>query len=137
MKENTGKNSKKLRNNFSIDKLELLVTIVPRKKGDFYIDFIQSFECNMQFSCLGEGTASNELLNMLGLLSKEKTVIFSLVQSEKIPIILSSIENKFNTIKDGKGIAYTIPLSSIIGLQVFKFLYNKRSELLKGDSYAI
>ena len=33
---------------------------------------------------------------------------------------------KFNTIKDGKGIAFTIPLTSVIGTLIYGFLSNNR-----------
>ena len=37
------------------------------------------------------------------------------------------LEEKFKTIKGGKGIAYTIPLSSLIGKLIFGFLSNNRT----------
>ena len=106
------------------NKLELLVTIVNRNKADFYMDLIQSFEVNMQLAVLGEGTAKAELLEYLGLASSEKMVIFSVIREEKAKEALDTIEEKFNTIKNGKGIAYTVPLSSVIGKMLFGFLAN-------------
>lgn len=104
--------------------LELLVTIVNRNKADFYMDLIQSFEVNMQLAVLGEGTANAELLQYLGLASSEKTVIFSVIRAELASAALDTIEEKFHTIKNGKGIAYTVPLSSVIGKMLFGFLAN-------------
>ena len=104
--------------------LELLVTIVNRNKADFYMDLIQSFEVNMQLAVLGEGTANAEILQYLGLASSEKTVIFSVIRKELASAALDTIEEKFNTIKNGKGIAYTVPLSSVIGKMLFGFLAN-------------
>lgn len=109
------------------NRLELLVTIVSRKKAEYYVDLIQSFDVNMQVMALASGTANAEMLSLLGLTENEKTVIFSVIQSEKLPDALSALEEKFKAIRGGKGIAYTIPFTSVIGTLIFGFLSNNRS----------
>lgn len=120
----TGDATKARERNVVSSSLELLVTIVNRNKADFYMDLIQSFEVNMQLAVLGEGTANAEILQYLGLASSEKSVIFSVIRKELASAALDTIEEKFNTIKNGKGIAYTVPLSSVIGKMLFGFLAN-------------
>lgn len=109
------------------DRLDLMITIVNRKKADFYMDLIQSFDVNMQLVAMGQGTADAEMLSLLGLADSDKAVIFSVIGSEKAGKALQSIEKRFATIKDGKGIAFTVPLSSLIGVSVYGFLSNNRS----------
>ena len=108
-------------------KLKLLVTVVNRAKGEFYLDLLQSFDVNMQLSLAASGTANTEMLNMLGLSNSEKTVIFSVIREEMIKPALAMLEDKFRTIKNGKGIAYTVPMSSVIGVAIYQFLCNKES----------
>ena len=105
-------------------KLKLLITVVNRAKGEFYIDLLQSFEVNMQLSMAANGTANTEMLNMLGLTDTEKTVIFSVIREDRVKVALSALEEKFRTIKNGKGIAYTVPLTSVIGVAIYQFLCN-------------
>ena len=50
-----------------------------------------------------------------------------MIQQEKIPKAVRMLEEKFKTIKGGNGIAYTIPLSSLIGKLIFGFLSNNRT----------
>ena len=114
------------KHNVTQNKLELLITIVNRNKADFYVDLIQSFEVNMQIVALGQGTADAAMLDFLGLAGSEKAVIFSVIREDKIPKALRLIEEKFNTIKGGKGIAWTVSLSSVIGVSIFGFLSNNR-----------
>ena len=109
------------------EKLELLVTIVNRPKAEYYTDLIQSFDVNMQMTVLSHGTADAKMLDLLGLSNNEKSVIFSIIQEKKVPDALALIEEKFNTIKDGKGIAFTVPLSSVIGTLIYRFLSNNRT----------
>ena len=108
------------------DRLELMITIVNRRKADFFLDLIQSFDVNMQLSALGTGTADAEMLNLLGLADSDKTVIFSVIGEARAPEALRTLEEKFRTIKDGQGIAFTVPFSSVIGVSVYAFLSNNR-----------
>ena len=109
------------------EKLELLVTVVGRNKAEYYVDVIQSFDVNLQVSVLSRGTANAKMMELLGLTDTEKTVIFSIIQEKKIPKAVEVLDNKFNTIKGGKGIAFTIPLSSVIGTLIYGFLSNNRT----------
>ena len=109
------------------EKLELLVTVVGRNKAEYYTDLIQSFDVNLQVAVLSRGTANAKMMELLGLTDTEKTVIFSVIQEKKIPKAVDTLENKFNTIKGGKGIAFTIPLSSVIGTLIYGFLSNNRT----------
>ncbi|MBQ7010741.1 MAG: hypothetical protein IJN63_03455 [Clostridia bacterium] len=108
------------------NKLEILITIVNRTKAEFFVDLIQSFDVNMQFIALGEGTADAKMLNLLGLASSEKAVIFSIIRSDNAAKALAKIEKTFRSVKNAKGIAYTVPMSSLIGVSVFGFLSNNR-----------
>ncbi len=105
-------------------KLKLLVTVVNREKTEFYIDFIQSFEVNFQTSISARGTASQETLRLLGFADSDKTVIFSIIREDMCDRALLALEQKFKTIKNGKGIAYTIPMTGTIGVAIYRFLSN-------------
>ena len=104
--------------------LKILVTIVPRPKADFFVSALEEFDVNMQTVCYGSGTAPTEILSYLGMNTTEKVVIFSVVKEEKVKEILTAYEDKYFKIRNAKGIAFTIPVSSIIGVTIYKFLAN-------------
>ena len=105
-------------------KLMLLFTIVNRSKADFYMDLLQGFEVNMQMAMSAQGTASTSTLQLLGLASSEKTVIVSVIKRERAAEALAAIEEKFKTVRGGKGIACTVPMTSAIGVAIYQFLSN-------------
>ena len=47
-----------------------------------------------------------------------------IIKEEKAQAILSALEEKFSTIKNGKGIAYTVPMTGTIGVAIYQFLAN-------------
>ncbi len=105
-------------------RLKILVTIVERSKADFYLDMLEGYEVNLQSVIFGKGTAPTEMLQYLGLSQAAKAVIFSVVQEEKIKKILADYEDKYFKTKNGKGIAFTLPITSVIGVMVYQFLSN-------------
>ena len=105
--------------------LKILVSIVERSKAAFYLDVLEGYDVNFQTIMYGKGTAPTEISHYLGLLDDSKAVIFSIVAEDRINEILQAYEEKYFKIKHGKGIAFTIPISSIIGVMIYQFLTNK------------
>lgn len=122
------------RSRVTMNRLKILVTIVNRAKADFYMDHIQSFGVNMQMVVFGKGTAPREIATAMGLADSDRAVIFSIIGEDKLRSALDSIEEKFNTIVGGKGIAYTIPMASIIGKSIFNFLSDNRDAVRRNEA---
>ena len=112
--------------NVAPKKLKLLITVVNKNKAEFYMDYLQEYEVNMQMSMRARGTADSDLLHYLGLEDSEKRVLFSLIREDMAPAAMKGLEEKFATVRDGKGIAYTVPLSSVAGAAIYQFLTNSR-----------
>lgn len=111
----------------NIKKLKLLVTIVNRSKALYFSDLLEQFEINMQMVVYGHGTANSEMLSYLGLAESDKAVIISCIREDNIKKASEVLAEKFEKIKDGKGVAFTIPLKSIIGVSIYQFLSNNRT----------
>lgn len=121
------------RSKVTVNKLEVLITVVSRSKADFFMDHIQSFGVNMQMVVFGQGTAPREIASAMGLADSDRAVIFSVIGEENLRAALESLDEKFNTIPGGKGIAYTIPMSSIIGKSIFNFLSDNRDAVRRDE----
>jgi len=112
-------------NDSAIKKLKLLITVVDRPKGEFYLDVISQFDVNSQLVVGGLGTANSDLIELLGL-NIHKAVILSFAREDQVGPIMDCLEEKFATIKKGKGISFAVPLSSVIGVNVYQYLSNNR-----------
>ena len=109
----------------AIKKLKLLVTVVDRPKGEFYLDVISQFDVNCQLVMGGLGTATSDIVDLLGL-EPHKAVILSVVREDMVETVMNTLEDKFETIRNGKGISFAVPLSSVIGVNLYQFLSNNR-----------
>ena len=109
----------------AIKKLKLLFTIVDRPKGEFYLDVLSQFDVNCQMVLGGLGTANTELVELLGL-EPHKAVILSVLREDMVDAAMNCLEEKFATIRNGKGISFAVPLSSVIGVNLYQFLSDNR-----------
>ena len=112
-------------NGSDIRKLKLLFTVVDREKAEFYLDVLSQFDANFQLMVPGMGTANSELVSLLGL-NMHKAVLFSIIREDLVDSVMNCLEDKFETIKNGKGISFAVPLSSVIGVNMYRFLSNNR-----------
>ena len=109
-----------------LKKLKLLVTVVNRKKTEFYLDYLTGFEINFQTAVAAQGTASSDMMYLLGLVESDKSVIFSILREDRAEEAMQGLEEKFQNLRGGKGIAFTVPLTGVIGVAIYRFLSNNR-----------
>ncbi len=113
--------------------LYMMTTIVDRKIASSYAKLYQENQLNVMFLSLGYGTVSNETMDMLGLESKEKTVVTAVIEEEKWLTVKKQLEKVLRIDAPGGGVAFTVPLSSIGGRKALQFLiendkYEKKEE---------
>ena len=108
------------------DKLSVLFTIVNRGKGDFYVDVIEGFGINLHVKVFGRGTAPSHVAELLGIGVQNKDVVISIVPENSVHKIIDNLNVKFSTVKKGNGIAFAVPMKSIIGVYVYNFLADNR-----------
>lgn len=109
-----------------MSKLYLMTTIVDRKAGKKYQELYKKNEQHVMFTSLGQGTASGEILDYLGLEGAEKMVLFSVHEEAEWFFIKKQLQHKMKIDAPGGGIAFIIPLSSIGGKKVLQFLMERK-----------
>ena len=114
-------------NGSAIKKLKLVFTVVDRSKAEFYLDVLSQFGVNCQMVVGGMGTANSEIIDILGL-NIHKAVIVSVVREDQTPAVMNCLEEKFESIKNGKGISFAVPMSSVMGVSLYQFLSNYRQD---------
>ncbi len=122
-----------------MSELYLMTTIVDRKVGKKYQELYKQNEQHVMFASLGQGTASSEVLDYLGLEDAEKIVLFSVHDESDWIFIKKQLQQKLKIDAPGGGIAFTIPLSSVGGKKVLQFLlegkeYQKEEETTLKDT---
>ena len=120
------------RSSISPHRLMLLVTIVDKGKGTFFSEYLKTFDANLQICVVGTGTARGDLVEFLGLKDSRRSIIFSVVREERLDAIMEALQERFVTVNRSRGVAFTVPLTSVIGKLSYGFLSNER-RLAKWD----
>ena len=105
----------------------LLCLIINEENEKQNIKILNKYKANFKTIIHGIGTASNSILEYFGLNEIHKTLILSILPSSNSKHILNELNNKTKIDEPGKGIAFTIPVSSSIKY-IKDFYENKEME---------
>lgn len=97
-------------------KVKLLVGIINREDELNFTDIVNECATAVHFSGLGLGTAHSSYMNYFGFNEIEKRITLSLIPDSLEHEVLSAIGHGLKLYLVGRGIAFTIPLSSISNL---------------------
>ncbi|MDR1047161.1 MAG: hypothetical protein LBL64_05255 [Treponema sp.] len=111
--------------------LRFVIFIVDWGKEKVVSDVCVEEKVRFHFICKGRGTASSDILDLLGVGTGEKAVVLCLEQDILIPILLKEVRRKLGFHSPGAGIAFTVPLSAINNpiLGVFKVSILKNEKI--------
>jgi hypothetical protein len=102
--------------------LKLIIFIIDWNKVHLLSQVFDEEQVRFHFISKGQGTASSEILDLLGIGASAKAVVICLEQEILAPVLLKEVRQKVGRHSPGAGIAFSIPLSGINTpiLQVFK-----------------
>jgi len=93
----------------------LLLTITRRGEGSDIVNSFRSRGIGWNLRAVGQGTASSEMMDILGIGSREKDIIISLAAKHAAEAFCNELENNPHLGK-GHGIMMVIPLGAINSL---------------------
>ena len=111
----------------------MMFTITNRNANKKFQKICHDLSYSVTFSFPGHGTARSEILDYLGIDSTEKVVTISVVTKEMWRKIRRELIVRMHIDVPGTGIAFIIPMSSIGGKKVLRYLiqgndYEKEEE---------
>lgn len=110
------------RTDIELKKLVMHITIVPSEQGPTINKLFKTLGVACQFTQRGRGTATKKVREILGVEDNHKELIFCLVPEELVETMNKELEAFFEVSPKNKGIAFTVPLQSIISVRVYNFL---------------
>lgn len=111
--------------------IDLLITITDRELMNDYIEIACEHGVPMALAVLGRGTATDEVLDCLGLESCEKAVMFDIVARPRAKAIMKDIKKHMYIDLPGNGIVLAVPVSSVAGQQTVQQIIENNEE--KGE----
>ena len=105
-----------------MNQIFLMGLIASRGLRKKYLAFFEEHHVTVVLSTMAAGTASNSILDALGLEATEKTVYFALLTRGTWKSLKKDLYEKMQIDIPGRGIAFLIPLSSIGGKKTLQYL---------------
>ena len=96
----------------SLNSLSMLFIIINHSEEKKFLKFINKYKIGFKVIMYGQGTASSSLLEYFDLNDEEKAIITSILPPIVCKNLLVDLREKMNVEEYGKGIAFSIPLSS-------------------------
>ena len=112
----------------------MMVTIAEKNKSEEWISYFAENNINLTLGRYGKGTASEEMLEYLGIGSREKCILFSFTTMEKSKVLLKEMEKKMHLKKAGTGLSFAIPISSVGSRKSLDVLFGEISSE-EGEGY--
>jgi len=100
----------------------LMITVMDRRRLRDFISLYRLHQVYVNMIALGHGTASGEVLSLLGLTGSERALSLSVVTEQTWKSLKRDLEQKIRIDIPGTGIAFTVPMSSIGGKRELRFI---------------
>jgi len=115
--------------------LKFVFFIVDWRCANVVSDVCSREHVRFHFTTHGAGTASSEVLDLLGIGSSDKAVITCLEQDIGVPLLMKEVRKHIKNHGPGAGIAFSVPLSAINDpiLLIFKHSILKNDKITAED----
>lgn len=95
-------------------KMVLLISIVERGSGNKLNKLYRENQVYVSLRCEGTGTATSEIMDILGLGSSEKDILISTATAAAASALLERLDGE--QLVPGRGIAFSLPLTALSSL---------------------
>lgn len=108
--------------NLEIEKISLIISVLERGQGKKLVDLYTKQNVLQHYRCVGEGTATSEIMDLLGLDSLEKDIVFSFAKTTLANALLYDLNNELRGGIKARGIVFDIPLAGMGQLAMLMML---------------
>lgn len=111
-----------------MSELYFVITITPREYREEFIEFYKERGINLVISTLGQGTATESILDYLGLENTRKSILFGVTTDAVAARFMRKVLTKMRIDAPGRGVSFSLPVSSVGGGMTLKYLTEHEHE---------
>lgn len=116
--------------------MKLIVSIVERGKGVSMQKLYTARQVFLHLQCAGRGTATSDILDILGLGSSEKDVVLSFAAADPAAQLLQDLDSDLRGSSGATGIVFALPVSALSNLAaaLVAFMAEERKQGTGGET---
>lgn len=104
--------------NQKIERPKILFSIVERGKGKEIVKLYNNANVKFHYQTIGHGTATSEIMDILGLDSKDKDIVISFAAESLINHLVYRMSDELRGAVDTKGVLFDLPLTAMSNMIV-------------------
>lgn len=112
--------------------IKLIISIVERGRGVAMQRLYTAHQVLLHLQCSGKGTATSEIMDILGLGSSEKDVVLSFASAPCALQLLHDLDNELRGNTGTSGIVFSLPLTGLNNMTAALIDF-RAAEFLKGN----
>lgn len=116
-----------------MERIKVLAAITERGCGSELIEWMSKRGVGYQLRCSGQGTASSEMMDILGLGSSDKDIIISLGKQSVIEAVAREFTDNINSSRRGRGIMMLLSPNAVGNLAASILAMQSGIERKEGD----
>ena len=117
-----------------MEQMKVILSIVERGQGAAMLRLYRKRYVPIHIQCSGKGTATSEIMDILGLGSSEKDVLISFAAASAAQKLLHELDNELRGHTGGAGIVVSIPVSGLNSLVANLAAYHAENLKEKGET---
>ena len=98
------------------EQMALIMSIVERGSGGKLVKLYKKNQVFTHIRFEGQGTATSEILDILGLGGSEKDILLSVTTRTAARVLLERLDDELRGAAPGRGIAFAMPLTAVSNL---------------------
>ena len=110
-----------------MESMKVILSIVERGQGAAMLRLYRKRYVPIHIQCTGKGTATSEIMDILGLGSSEKDILISFAAASAAKKLLHDLDNELRGHTGGAGIVVSIPVSGLNSLVANLAAYHAES----------
>lgn len=108
-----------------ISKLKMFFIVVRYGQGKAIQNILSQIDTAFTMDMQASGGTFDEV-GLFGIGDHKKELVIGIVREDKSELLVRMVSERFAVSKAAKGILYSVPLTSVAGVTIYKFLTNTR-----------
>ncbi len=112
-----------------VSALSLVVTIVNRNQGNYFVNQFQDAGASLSMVLFGYSMPPVEVQHLLAINETRKDIVLSIGRTSDVEKMKAIAKNRFSVSEQAKGILFATPIDGIGGILVYKYLSDQNREV--------
>ena len=119
------------------NRIMMIISIIERGKANGYVNMMQKHSIDFHIRSTGAGTASNEMMDILGLANNYKDVVFSFAPYKAVKSLATSIAKDLGSTTGYNGLMMILSTTAIGRITSELILHGTQDTQFEGDENAM